>query len=227
MIAKKWKHLKDCYRKSQAKKRGKSGDSAGSIPKKWKYEDEMGFLLPNLKERPQQSNINAPSDDSINTQNENVEDEGGEGSTGTQDAFDDTATLSPRSEIVLTPSFSNASTISKPNRRPKPEVKSAEILQKFLENKEKRKKSDHLTKFFESAEETTRSLPPDLQVEIKHRISTVLYEFEMKAIARSTLNADMISNTTSTSPNDVVNNSALASSEYSVIIDNNTLYTNL
>ncbi|KAF5281758.1 hypothetical protein FQR65_LT14553 [Abscondita terminalis] len=43
----------------------------------------------------------------------------------------------------------------------------------------------------------------------------VLYEFEMKAIARSTLNADMISNSTSTSPNDVVNNSALASSEYS------------
>ncbi|KAF5287141.1 hypothetical protein FQR65_LT12327 [Abscondita terminalis] len=76
---------------------------------------------------------------------------------------------------------------------------------KIPENKEKRKKSDHLTKFFESAEETTRSLPPDLQVEIKHRISTVLYKFEMKAIARSTLNADMISNTTSTSPNDVVN----------------------
>lgn len=216
---KKWRHLKDCYRKSQAKKRGKSGDSADCIPKKWKYEDEMSFLLPNLKERPQKSNITIPIDDTMNEQNENFEDEGGESSVDThQDAFDDTTVLSPRSDILVTPSSSNTSTSTafKPKKRaPKQELNSAEVLQKFLDNKEKRKRADHLTKFFESAEETTRSLPPDLQVEVKHRISTILYEFELQAMARSSLNSTVVDNDESNSPN------------YSVTKEGNKTYTHL
>lgn len=210
--------------KSKAKKRGKSGDSADCITKKWKYEDEMSFLLPNLKQRPQKSNIDVPTDDPVNEENETFEDEGAESSVGIQDAFDDTAVLSPRSEIfstssrdeiLLTPTSSNTSTVSKPKPCPKPELKSAEVLQKFLENKEKRKKADHLTKFFESAEETTRYLPPELQVELKHRISLLLYEFELKAMKKSSLNADVVNNTESTN------------SDYSVTIDNNMIYTHL
>lgn len=163
----------------------------------------MNFLLPNLKERPQKSNIDLPSDDAVNEESESFEDEVSESSVGTQNAFDDMVILSPHSERIssprsatpLTPSSSQKSTVSKPKRPPKPELKSAEVLQKFLENKEKRKNADHLTKFFESAEETTRSLPPELQIEIKHRISMLLYEFELEAIKKSTSNADVVNNT--------------------------------
>lgn len=207
-MQKKWKNLKDCYRKSQAKKRGKSGDSADCIPKKWKYEDEMSFLLPNLKERPQKSNLGVPTDDAVNEDIENSEDDGGESSVATPETFDDTAVLSPRSEILGTPS-SSASTVSKRKRLPKPEVTTAAVLQNFLDNKEKRKKADHLTKFFEFAEETTRTLPPELQVELKHRISMLLYEFESKAIKNSSLNTES------------------TSSSYSLTINNDKVYTNL
>lgn len=51
------------------------------------------------------------------------------------------------------------------------------------------------TNFFEPAEETTRSQPPELQIEAKNRISMLLYEFELEAMKKSSFNADVVNNT--------------------------------
>ncbi|XP_019867851.2 DNA ligase 1 [Aethina tumida] len=44
---------------------------------------------------------------------------------------------------------------------------------------------DHLTKYFESAEETLRTFPADLQIEAKRKISEVIHEYEMIALKRN------------------------------------------
>lgn len=42
------------------------------------------------------------------------------------------------------------------------------------------KKSDHLKKFFETMEETVRTFPPSLQIEVKSKIYNLVTEYEYK-----------------------------------------------
>ncbi|XP_045462984.1 uncharacterized protein LOC123672752 isoform X2 [Harmonia axyridis] len=174
---KKWKNLKDCYRKARAKRQTKNGDPSESITRKWRYEDEMSFLLPNAKEKQQKPNIDISTDE-IKIEQHEIEDNEENGDVDcSQDEMDEREISSPTLKIQAQSGSSNTSNTFKRKRQPKPEWSQA-----FSENEEKRRRVDHLRKFFESAEETTRCLPVEYQVEVKHRISLLLYEFEVKAL---------------------------------------------
>lgn len=65
-----------------------------------------------------------------------------------------------------------------------PVTSSATILKEYLDVKRKKltHSGDHLTKYFQSCEETVRRFPEQLQVEAKKKISDILYELEMKSL---------------------------------------------
>ncbi|XP_011138129.1 probable ATP-dependent helicase PF08_0048 isoform X2 [Harpegnathos saltator] len=68
-----WTNLRDSFRRALKKKRKiKSGQAASKI-KKWRFEDEMSFLLPFMQERDTCSNLEDISDD--DNENELNEDE--------------------------------------------------------------------------------------------------------------------------------------------------------
>jgi len=68
-----WTNLRDSFRRALKKKREtKSGQAASKI-KKWKFEDEMSFLLPFMQERETCTNLKDVSDDDNEHEpNENV-----------------------------------------------------------------------------------------------------------------------------------------------------------
>lgn len=69
----------------------------------------------------------------MNEEHRYFEDEDGESSVCTQDVFDDVCSDTSL-EIRSILSSSNTSTVSKLKRLPKPESKSAEVLQNFLDS---------------------------------------------------------------------------------------------
>ncbi|XP_071575329.1 uncharacterized protein [Temnothorax nylanderi] len=82
-----WTNLRDSFRRALKKKREtKSGQSASKI-KKWKFEDEMSFLLPFMQERDTCSNLEDVSDD--NNEDEPNEDEYDDTNNGREDDRND------------------------------------------------------------------------------------------------------------------------------------------
>lgn len=64
--------FRDAFIRAMKKSQTTSGQSAKFI-KKWKYEEEMSFLLPHMKERDTISSINIPSDAENETNNDETE----------------------------------------------------------------------------------------------------------------------------------------------------------
>jgi len=58
-----WTSLRDSYRRVLKRKRETKSGQAASQNKKWKFEDEMSFLLPFMQERDTYSNLKDVSDD--------------------------------------------------------------------------------------------------------------------------------------------------------------------
>lgn len=95
---------------------------------------------------------------------------------------------SPNSEMPACPNSPAVSTASstagsrRATKRPKP---TGEVLQEYIDlkmqKKDKKIEGDYLHKYFLSAEETVRTFPVQLQIEIKQKISQLLHEYEMKA----------------------------------------------
>ncbi|KAG5900366.1 hypothetical protein JTB14_033814 [Gonioctena quinquepunctata] len=59
----KWQSLRDCFRRALNKRKRKTGPAAKKI-KKWKYEEEMTFLIPLFAERNSLSSLNISSGES-------------------------------------------------------------------------------------------------------------------------------------------------------------------
>ncbi|KAF0703279.1 variant-silencing SET domain-containing protein-like, partial [Aphis craccivora] len=65
-----WNNLRDAFRRAMKKSQTTSGQSAKYI-KKWKYEEEMSFLRPHMRERDTISSLNLSDGESEANNDEN------------------------------------------------------------------------------------------------------------------------------------------------------------
>ncbi|CAH2216052.1 jg23405, partial [Pararge aegeria aegeria] len=145
---KKWKKIRDNYRKA-VKARTDSSGSAGGKRRPIRYEKELQFLRPFIQERQQVSNLDSSTDET--TQSDQTAD-----------------ILSPRP----------LSELSNHSRPPlEPVSKSAELIERFLNNKEQEQK-DHVQSFFMSMATTVKTLPPYLQTKIKRDVFKIINDAE-------------------------------------------------
>ncbi|XP_030767854.1 transcription factor Adf-1-like [Sitophilus oryzae] len=170
----KWAALRDCYRKAQKSRRIKSGQAATSI-KPWRLEKQMKFLKDFITDRRQTSNTCSQEDGG----SEEVEEDPAKG-------------RSPNSEILSnpnSPSVSNPSSSAVPKRPTQGYRPAGEVLQDYNEHKKIKKdtknEGDYLHKYFLAAEDTVRTFPVQLQIEIKQKFSQLLHEYELKAFMLS------------------------------------------
>lgn len=196
---KKWSLLRDAYRKAIKNRQTRSGQANVPI-KKWKFEDLMSFLVPIFAERNQKSNLPEHSQnlyDAINVDTENIENID---SASTEKSILSPSSVSsrhplspisePQSEPIspstrsqpISPSTRSQALPKKTQRQPPPAV--SEVLEQYLGDRKRSKveknASDHLKKFFESMEETVRTFPPGLQIEVKSRIYNLVSEYEYR-----------------------------------------------
>jgi hypothetical protein len=176
---KKWTSLRDNFRKAIKKRQTKSGQRA-KTNRPWKYETNMNFLVPFIGEREQKSNLpNEPEDLSSTS---DVDEE----TAFSHDANSSLNITVPTSSPTLldsqdsTPSTCGAGGCRRRQQLPP----MAQVLQNyFYSKKSKLEKSDHLRKFFDAMEETVRTFRPELQIEIKGKISALVTEYELKNLA--------------------------------------------
>lgn len=181
---KRWSLLRDAYRKALKNRQTRSGQA--SIPvQKWKFEDIMSFMVPIFAERIQKSNLaeeqsqNCYDEIHVDTENiENLDCASTENSIFTPSSVSSTQLVSPISE----PKSPSIPSLTKRTQKQAPPAVS-EVLEKYLGERKRSKvdkNADHLKKFFETMEETVRTFPPGLQIEVKSRIYNLVSEYEYK-----------------------------------------------
>lgn len=136
----------------------------------------MSFMKPFLAERPQQSNYS--TQDIINTEPES-------------DGIVDTVVSVP-SPASPSSAPSPLSSISQSSKKRKyssvKETPTSVALQEYVNYKKSKihTPKDHLTKYFQSVEESVRTFPPILQIQVKSKISEIIHEAELKNITSPT-----------------------------------------
>lgn len=177
-----WTSLRDNFRKALKGRKTSSGQ-ANSSKKKWKYEDVMSFMIPFYKERRQKSSI---QNTDIQLENNNDMSLSGDESN-LQDLTEEPVhprSVSPEHPRSVSPGSSHYSTSSTTTKIKKQQTSQvAEVLQNYFHQKQSLKverKADPLQKYFAAVEETVRTFPPALQIEIKQKISSLLSDYELK-----------------------------------------------
>lgn len=188
---KRWATLRDSYRKALKAGKGRSGDPAKK-KRRWRYELQMGFLRPFMANRKQISNIKDTDTEEFENESNFPEEE------YTAD-FQDTESIESIENVLSPEPESSGTTSSTSKLAPKKKaisakfsakskpIRAAEVLQSYLSQKkpvESVSKGDHLTKFFESIEETVRTFTPELQIDVKSKIFNIVNEAEIQNIAR-------------------------------------------
>lgn len=136
----------------------------------------MEFLKPHITTRNEQlSNIQpiqSPIDDD-NTNSSEIY-----GNSQHDEAGDESSLASSGTESSKKMTLWNK---TKPQQKRTP---TASVFKEYVDYKKAKvdKHSDHLTKYFQSLEETIRTFPPKLQIEMKCKFSKILHEAEMQAI---------------------------------------------
>lgn len=164
----------------------------------WRYDKQMSFLRTFLVDRPQISNV----EQSGSSEDETQEQE--EDSHVTDDVC--SPNTIPRDPSTSRPgsSASNTAPMSAQKRsyikQAKTTMSSAEVLQDYLKEKSNQKRttretknpSDAITKFFDCMAETVKTLSPQLQIDVKSQVFSIVTDAELK-----NLNVSPISQTTS------------------------------
>ncbi|XP_071439495.1 uncharacterized protein [Hetaerina americana] len=161
-----WFSLRDQYRRAMKNKRGKSSQSSDS--KKWKYEDEMSFLLPFLQERELVFSSNH-GDDGTNNCDEM------EGTGSPSHAFGDAEGREWEARRRKAEKGGGVRRSSS-NREPP-----ATILMKYILKKNELR-PDHIENFFSSLAATVRSLKPIRQNVVKAKIFSIVSEMELEQL---------------------------------------------
>lgn len=170
------------FRRNLKKKKTVSGQSAREQPK-WRYEDQMSFLLDHILERNQRSNIENQLSDNEDTINAD------------DSQFSNTNAGSPAESVSLQHSPSplpfsssnnsslNSSTSGTTSLKRSNMQSTSQILEKYLSRKKEEKtEKDPLSKYFEAVEATVRNFKRAHQIEVKTKINNLISEYEMKAL---------------------------------------------
>lgn len=169
---KQWNNLRDCFRRSMKKRRDTKSGQLSSKIKKWKFDDEMSFLIPYIKEKETVATIQAHNE---------ANDELDNAST-TEDKINLIETLSsPKIEDQATPeTFRRKIKI-------KPKTASAVLMDYVLSNRTANieQTMDDTDLFFKSIALSVKKLSPYNQVIAKARVSSVLSELQMQELSRT------------------------------------------
>ncbi|KAF0703121.1 variant-silencing SET domain-containing protein-like [Aphis craccivora] len=123
-------NLRDAFRRAAKKSVTKSGQKSKNI-KKWKFEDEMSFLRPHMKERDSISNIESMvSDDDDSDDNEDQCEESDNLNSSSEDTHEVQSIQSPNSLTSTLQPFHNY-----------PESASKTLMQYIIQQKENETKS--------------------------------------------------------------------------------------
>lgn len=205
-----WTNLRDSFRRAMKKKREtKSGQAASKI-KKWRYEDEMSFLLPFMQERDTCSNLKDVSDDEnedepnedenddrVDNRNDNAEDNRNDKEDDRNDDKDD-----DKSDDVNEESHAenekkkkqkeiNRKIITKVARNKgntQPETASAVMMKYLLDKKTAKAQTPPIQQpsaidsFFSSIAATVKNFSPYYQNIAKSQIFSIITDLEMKQI---------------------------------------------
>ncbi|XP_031357193.1 transcription factor Adf-1-like [Photinus pyralis] len=191
-----WTNLRDSFRRAMKKRREtKSGQAASKI-KKWKFEDEMSFLLPFMQERDTCSNLKDVSDDDDENNEEEsqeTEDDGknkldDDGINNTDDVDGQLHIEDGRKEKELSRKIVNAARRKGTRNQTQPETASA-VMMKYLLNKKATKEQstqqpNAIDTFFSSIATTVKSFSPYHQNVAKSHIFSIVSDLEMKQIVQ-------------------------------------------
>lgn len=173
-----WKKLRDSHRQALNKKKTTTGQAA-SNDKVWKYEKQMGFLLPHLTNRQRSTNASVTQDFMQTDADEIL-------------TFENTQTEEV-SELTTTNNESQVTTYNIPQNKRKND-KITEYLEKEQKRREKRsterdffrkellsrekepKEDTALKKFFESMCGLTNDLPEYLQIKVQRQVFNSVME---------------------------------------------------
>ena len=162
----------------------KSRQAAKKV-KPWRLEAQMEFVKPHLfsQSDDQSSNIpplpESPASVASSCHDLSLNDE----ELGNREAE------TPASSDRDTPSTSSENRTK--TRKPTPSGTAAEMLRHYIDMKmstnfppaSKIPSGDHLTKYFQSIEETVRTLPPHIQIRLKSQISQLVHNAELEAVS--------------------------------------------
>uniref|UniRef100_A0A1B6DMX7 MADF domain-containing protein n=1 Tax=Clastoptera arizonana TaxID=38151 RepID=A0A1B6DMX7_9HEMI len=196
---KKWTALRDNFRKALRKRSIQSGQlwppgrqnraSGSNFMKPCRYEQVLSFLIPFITDRKLKSKIVIESEETSNNKMN---------SSGNEDSIIHSET--EQYSFNATPTQASASNLScdTSNLGPKRRPPISTVLRNYFERKssEPMLTKDHITKFFEAVEGTVRTFQPNLQVEIKGKISALVTEYELKSLQRSNTSSRDESSTT-------------------------------
>lgn len=142
----------------------------------------MSFLVPIFAERNQKSNLAGEKLQNIfvdTSDTENIDSASAENSLLSPTSVSSTRPVSPISE----PPSPVSSQISRKKQQKQTPPAVSQVLQEYLGERKRlktEKNTDHLKKFFESMEETVRTFPPSLQIEVKSKVFKLVSEYEYK-----------------------------------------------
>ncbi|XP_003396199.1 uncharacterized protein LOC126915783 [Bombus affinis] len=171
---KQWNSLRDSFRRSLRKRKDtKSGQAANKI-RKWRYEDEMSFLIPYMKER-----------ETITSVQVHVSDE-------SNDELDDVNTTEDNSNLIERSSSSKVSDIPIETfrRKMKREPATAVLMDYASSNtnrtvNEEQQTMDDIDLFFKSIALTVKKLSPYNQIIAKARVSSVISELQIQELSNT------------------------------------------
>lgn len=210
MCKTKWKSLRESYQKAMHARKTKSGQSEKKI-KPWRLEAQMQFVKSHLFSQSDEeiSNITALPESStlvVSTENDSshitdralvseynegeLEDDGREPLFTT---IGENCIKEPGENGPPSSSVNRKKTFSTENSTPSGTAE--EILQHYMNMSaltNPQASGDQLTKYFQSIEETVRTLPPFIQIRLKSQISQFVHDAELEAISTPITNQAII-----------------------------------
>lgn len=184
--------MREAFRRAiRKKKASKSGDPAPKI-RKWKYEEEMSFLLPFYQERETLTNISIAGEESeVNdiTEDDNISDHiTQEAEQTTNVAVDENSANEERSTATNTATTSAARKIYSKNKKKVPVSASSVLMEYIIKNNSSqerdtiRREKDEVDKFFESMAATVKKLTPINIAVAKSKIFAIVSELEFEEL---------------------------------------------
>ncbi|XP_023228049.1 transcription factor Adf-1-like [Centruroides sculpturatus] len=200
-----WALLRDAFRRAIKKRKETKSGQASVSRKKWKYEDEMSFLLPYFKERPTIGNVPANHTDKNSDAEENCSDEDNQARSSSPEAIIAHSISPPKRPNITEATVTQPSTskkkhsISGPSQNCAPvqnrtkirkkiisrpissETPSNTLMKFILENKAK---TNDIQQFFDSIATTVQSFPPRNRAIAKAKVFRVISEMELDILGR-------------------------------------------
>ncbi|XP_043262451.1 uncharacterized protein LOC122403162 [Colletes gigas] len=162
---KQWTLLRDCFRRALKKRRDTSSGQASTKIKKWKFEDEMSFLIPYFKERECITSLDIACNLSVEV----------------NDIAQETTDLT--SNEISSPNPDNIHAIankSKNNKKRKSDMASETVMNYAVQN---RNIDDSNELFFKSLAATVNKLTPYNQAIAKARTFAIVSELELQELS--------------------------------------------